>query len=168
MISTTLHQNFRSFFLLMRLLNLPHANKKVKSRLRIWWTCSELCKVSDWLNTNEFITEYQKLQAMFYFAIPAWNRISSQYFNEIANMNLFMILKLNYREVKQAKWKNEFQIPSNFCERLVTHLEVSRFIHLIQIVVIYWRLTAWIINKFENCGHNFSLPTFSTYFVLFG
>ena len=46
--------------------------------------------------------------------------------NEIANMNLLMILKLNYREVKQAKSKNEFQIPSNFCERIVTHLEVSR------------------------------------------
>ena len=28
--------------------------------------------------------------------------------NEIANMNLLMILKLNYREVKQAKSKNEF------------------------------------------------------------
>ena len=33
--------------------------------------------------------------------------------NEITNMNLLicMILKLNYREVKQAKSKNEFQIP---------------------------------------------------------
>ena len=40
--------------------------------------------------------------------IPAQDRISGQYFNEIANMNLLMILKLNYREVTQARWKNEF------------------------------------------------------------
>ena len=39
--------------------------------------------------------------------------------NEIANMNLLMILKLNYREVKQAKSKNEFQIPSNFAKELL-------------------------------------------------
>ena len=39
--------------------------------------------------------------------------------NEIANMNLLMILKLNYREVKQAKSKNEFQIPSNFEKELL-------------------------------------------------
>ena len=42
-------------------------------------------------------------------------------------MNLLMILKLNYRVVKEAKWKNEFQIiPSNFCERIVAHLELSK------------------------------------------
>ena len=39
--------------------------------------------------------------------------------NEITNMNLLMILKLNYREVKQAKSKNEFQIPSNFAKELL-------------------------------------------------
>ena len=39
--------------------------------------------------------------------------------NEIANMNLLRILKLNYREVKQAKSKNEFQIPSNFAKELL-------------------------------------------------
>ena len=39
--------------------------------------------------------------------------------NEIANMNLLMILKLHYREVKQAKSKNEFQIPSNFAKELL-------------------------------------------------
>ena len=39
--------------------------------------------------------------------------------NEIANMNLLMILKLNYREVKHAKSKNEFQIPSNFAKELL-------------------------------------------------
>ena len=39
--------------------------------------------------------------------------------NEIANMNLLMILKLNYREVKQAKSKNEFLIPSNFAKELL-------------------------------------------------
>ena len=39
--------------------------------------------------------------------------------NEIANMNLLMMLKLNYREVKQAKSKNEFQIPSNFAKELL-------------------------------------------------
>ena len=39
--------------------------------------------------------------------------------NEIATMNLLMILKLNYREVKQAKSKNEFQIPSNFAKELL-------------------------------------------------
>ena len=39
--------------------------------------------------------------------------------NEIANMNLLMILKLNYREVKQAKSKNEFQIPSSFAKELL-------------------------------------------------
>ena len=59
--------------------------------------------------------------------IPAQDRISGQSFNEIANMNLLMILKLNYREVAQARWKKRiFQIPSNFCERIVTHLEVSK------------------------------------------
>ena len=86
--------------------------------------------------------------------IPAQDRISGQYFNEIANMNLLMILKLNYREVAQARWKKRiFQIPSNFCERIVTHLEVSKtevecFITRFQ--------TPWKRQNHEAVGHVFS------------
>ena len=74
--------------------------------------------------------------------------------NEIANMNLLMILKLNYREVAQARWKKRiFQIPSNFCERIVTHLEVSKtevecFITRFQ--------TPWKRQKHEAVGRVFS------------
>ena len=72
------------------------------------------------LNTKNFTLCYISF-------IPAQDRISGQYFNEIANMNLLMILKLNYREVAQARWKKRiFQIPSNFYERIVTHLGVSK------------------------------------------
>ena len=71
--------------------------------------------------------------------------------------DLLMILKLNFWVVKQAKWKDEFQIiPSNFCERIVTHLEVSkteveRFITRIQIPRNR--------RKDEAVGHVFSNET---------
>ena len=54
-------------------------------------------------------------------------------------------------EMFDLRWKTCFISDENLVVfHLVFHWR-SRFIHLTQMEVIYWLLTAWIINEFESC-----------------
>ena len=64
----------------------------------------------------------------------------------VSNKNLIKMQMFDLR------WKTCFISDENpVVFHLVFHW-VSRFIHLTRIEVIYWLLTAWIINEFEELG----------------
>ena len=67
----------------------------------------------------------------------------------VINKNLIKMQMFDLR------WKTCFISDENLVVfHLVFHW-VSRFIHLTQMEVIYWLLTAWIINEFENFWSNY-------------
>ena len=54
-------------------------------------------------------------------------------------------------QVFELRWKTCFISNENPVVFYLVFHYVSKFIHLTQMVVIYWLLTAWVINEFKNC-----------------
>ena len=52
-------------------------------------------------------------------------------------------------QVFDLRWKTCFISDENLVVFYLVFHYVSKFIHLTQMVVIYWLLTAWIINEFK-------------------
>ena len=68
----------------------------------------------------------------------------------IVSMSCVINKNLIKMEMFDLRWKKSFLSDENLVVfHLVFHW-VSRFIHLTQMEVIYWLLTAWIINEFEK------------------
>ena len=68
-------------------------------------------------------------------------------------------------EMFDLRWKTCFISDENLVVfHLVFHW-VSRFIHLTQMEVIYWLLTAWIINEFENSNLTSLLKKWRSFFL---
>ena len=66
------------------------------------------------------------------------------------------------------RWKTCFISDENLVVfHLVFHW-VSRFIHLTEMEVIYWLLTAWIINEFENVTESREYALSDSVFTAFG